>query len=70
VRGETARAGFGGEAVVRSRDDNDEVFGGIGTSRKGCFVGGEHLVKAVTQDAGNDLLLGNFQDVGRLPEVR
>jgi len=59
-----------GHNKVRSRGDNDEVFGGIGTSWKGCFVGGEHLVRAVTQGAGDELLLGNFQDVSRLPEVR
>jgi len=59
-----------GHNTVRSRGDNEEVFGGIGTSWKGCFVGGEHLVRAVTQGAGDELLFGNFQDVRRLPETR
>ncbi len=59
-----------GHNKVRSRGDNDEVFGGIGTSWKGCFVGGEHLIRAVTQGAGDELLFGNFQDVRRLPESR
>lgn len=59
-----------GHNKVRSRGDNHEVFGGIGTSWKGCFVGGEHLVRAVTQGADDELLFGNFQDVSRLPEAR
>jgi acyl-CoA reductase-like NAD-dependent aldehyde dehydrogenase len=29
--------------TVRSRGDREEVFGGIGQSWKGCFVGGRYL---------------------------
>jgi hypothetical protein len=59
-----------GHNKVRSRGDNEEVFGGIGASWKGCFVGGEHLVRAVTHGNGDESLFGNFQDVRRLPETR
>jgi len=59
-----------GHNVVRSRGDNAEVFGGIGSSWKGCFVGGEHLVRAVTQGPGDGAIFGNFKGISRLPEVR
>ena len=32
----------------RSRGDREEVFGGLGASWKGAFVGGDLLVQAVT----------------------
>ena len=32
----------------RSRGDREEVFGGMGASWKGAFVGGDLLVQAVT----------------------
>jgi len=52
----------------RSRGDREEPFGGRGASWKGCFVGGEYLVRAVTQ-GGDDLLYGNFPDYIRLPQI-
>jgi acyl-CoA reductase-like NAD-dependent aldehyde dehydrogenase len=55
---------------VRSRGDRDEVFGGIGQSWKGCYVGGKHLVHAVTQGPQGERLYGNFREYTRLPEVR
>ena len=53
----------------RSRGDREETFGGIGESWKGCFVGGELLVQAVTVGpaGGDEALYGNFVDVSRLP---
>jgi acyl-CoA reductase-like NAD-dependent aldehyde dehydrogenase len=47
---------------VRSRGDRDEVFGGVGESWKGCFVGGDLLVQAVTRgpDGDDERLFGNF----------
>lgn len=56
--------------TVRSRGDNDEVFGGIGQSWKGCFVGGSFLVQAVTHGADGEQLYGNFPDYRLLPEAR
>jgi acyl-CoA reductase-like NAD-dependent aldehyde dehydrogenase len=53
---------------VRSRGDREEVFGGIGQSWKGCFVGGRYLVLAVTNGAPNEKLYGNFPDYTQLPE--
>jgi acyl-CoA reductase-like NAD-dependent aldehyde dehydrogenase len=55
---------------VRSRGDRDEVFGGIGASWKGCFVGGPYLVQAVTVGAPGERLYGNFPDYTLLPETR
>lgn len=55
---------------LRSRGDRDEVFGGIGQSWKGCFVGGSYLVQAVTQGAPGEVLYGNFTDHTSLPSVR
>lgn len=54
--------------TVRSRGDREEVFGGIGQSWKGCFVGGRHLVLAVTQGEAGEKLCGNFPDYTQLPE--
>jgi acyl-CoA reductase-like NAD-dependent aldehyde dehydrogenase len=50
----------------RSRGDRDEVFGGNGASWRGAFVGGELLVRAVT-DGADDQLHGNFPAYTRHP---
>lgn len=55
---------------VRSRGDRDEVFGGMGASWKGCFVGGKYLVQSVTRGAPGERLFGNFPDYTLLPESR
>ncbi|HZH35222.1 MAG TPA: aldehyde dehydrogenase family protein [Pyrinomonadaceae bacterium] len=55
---------------MRSRGDREEVFGGIGESWKGCFVGGELLVHAVTKKENSEQLSGNFDDYILLPEKR
>ncbi|PRX46435.1 acyl-CoA reductase-like NAD-dependent aldehyde dehydrogenase [Prauserella shujinwangii] len=44
----------------RSRGDRDEVFGGAGASWRGAFVGGELLVRAVTDGPPGERLPGNF----------
>ena len=51
---------------LRSRGDRDEVFGGLGESWKGAFVGGALLVEAVTD--GEKAVLGNYEDAMLLPE--
>ncbi|HEY0639546.1 MAG TPA: aldehyde dehydrogenase family protein [Pseudonocardiaceae bacterium] len=51
----------------RSRGDRAEPFGGRGGSWKGAFVGGEHLVHAVTQGPEGELLHGNFPGHNRYP---
>lgn len=56
--------------AVRSRGDRDEVFGGIGQSWKGCFVGGKYLVLAVTEGGAEEKLYGNFPTYARLPEEK
>ncbi|MBA3943910.1 MAG: aldehyde dehydrogenase family protein [Herpetosiphonaceae bacterium] len=56
--------------TVRSRGDNEEVFGGMGQSWKGCFVGGQYLVQAVTQGPPDEHLYGNFPDYRLLPDAR
>jgi acyl-CoA reductase-like NAD-dependent aldehyde dehydrogenase len=53
---------------LRSRGDREEVFGGLGESWKGAFVGGKLLVEAVTLGAPSDLVLGNYEDTLLLPE--
>ena len=54
----------------RSRGDRDEPFGGRGASWKGAFVGGTHLVAAVTQGADSDeRLYGNFPTYSLYPET-
>jgi acyl-CoA reductase-like NAD-dependent aldehyde dehydrogenase len=53
----------------RSRGDRDEPFGGRGGSWKGAFVGGVHLVHAVTQGPEDELLYGNFPNYNRYPDV-
>src|ERR1700691_1068303 len=53
----------------RSRGDRDEVFGGLGASWKGAFVGGDLLVQALTYGPGGpgEELYGNFTSSSRLP---
>ena len=51
----------------RSRGDRQEPFGGRGASWKGCFVGGDLLVQAVTMGDPNERLYGNFPDYNRYP---
>jgi acyl-CoA reductase-like NAD-dependent aldehyde dehydrogenase len=46
---------------IRSRGDREEHFGGIGKSWRGCFVGGEHLIKAVTRGRQDVTPYGNFE---------
>jgi len=57
-----------GISNVLSRGDREEVFGGIGQSWKGCFVGGRYLVLAVTSGPPGEKLFGNFPDYTQLPE--
>lgn len=57
-----------GHNVTRSRGDKEEPFGGKGESWKGCFVGGKHLVRAVTRGDGDDELAGNFPEFFRYPD--
>lgn len=45
---------------LRSRGDRAEVFGGLGESWKGAFVGGALLVEAVTR--GDKPVPGNYAD--------
>jgi acyl-CoA reductase-like NAD-dependent aldehyde dehydrogenase len=54
----------------RSRGDRAEPFGGRGASWKGAFVGGEHLVRAVTtgRDA-DERLYGNFPSYSLYPQT-
>jgi acyl-CoA reductase-like NAD-dependent aldehyde dehydrogenase len=51
----------------RSRGDKAEPFGGRGASWKGAFVGGHHLVNAVTQGPPGEHLYGNFPTYQRYP---
>jgi acyl-CoA reductase-like NAD-dependent aldehyde dehydrogenase len=53
----------------RSRGDRAEPFGGRGGSWKGAFVGGVHLVHAVTQGPEDEQLYGNFPDYNRYPAL-
>lgn len=50
----------------RSRGDREEVFGGLGASWRGAFVGGDLLVDAVTEGARP--IYGNFKGGSRYPE--
>ena len=59
-----------GVNAVRSRGDREEVFGGMGQSWRGCFVGGRYLVDAVTAGEPGERLYGNFADYTLLPERR
>ena len=53
----------------RSRGDRDEVFGGLGHSWKGAFVGGDLLVRSVTYGptGADEQLYGNFPTYSLLP---
>ena len=53
---------------MKSRGDNEETFGGIGESWKGCFVGGKYLILAVTTGDKAEKLVGNFPDYSLMPE--
>jgi acyl-CoA reductase-like NAD-dependent aldehyde dehydrogenase len=53
----------------RSRGDRAEPFGGRGGSWKGAFVGGAHLVQAVTEGPADESLYGNFPSYSRYPAV-
>ncbi|GAA1023093.1 aldehyde dehydrogenase [Acrocarpospora pleiomorpha] len=52
----------------RSRGDREELFGGLGGSWRGAFVGGELLVRAVTQGPEDERLPGNFPDYTTIPD--
>lgn len=67
VRGESHAFKFG-HNLLRSRGDKAEPFGGRGESWKGCFVGGKHLIRAVTRGTGDESLAGNFPGVLRMPD--
>ncbi|MGW2200960.1 aldehyde dehydrogenase family protein [Streptomyces sp. NPDC001774] len=56
-----------GHGTPRSRGDRDELFGGFGASWRGAFVGGELLVKAVTEGPDGERLPGNFPDHHLMP---
>ncbi|MFC3817375.1 aldehyde dehydrogenase family protein [Planomonospora venezuelensis] len=56
-----------GVNAPRSRGDRDELFGGLGASWRGAFVGGELLVRAVTRGPAGERLPGNFPDHTLLP---
>jgi acyl-CoA reductase-like NAD-dependent aldehyde dehydrogenase len=55
---------------TRSRGDREEVFGGLGASWKGAFVGGDLLVDAVTYgpEGADERLNGNFPSYSRYPD--
>lgn len=55
---------------MRSRGDREEVFGGIGESWKGSFVGGRFLIESVTLGPVGERLFGNFPDYSLLPSHR
>ncbi|GGR30490.1 aldehyde dehydrogenase family protein [Streptomyces netropsis] len=58
-----------GRGKPRSRGDRDELFGGFGASWRGAFVGGELLVRAVTDGprAAEERLPGNFPEYHLMP---
>ncbi|WP_405675227.1 aldehyde dehydrogenase family protein [Streptomyces sp. NBC_01511] len=56
-----------GHGKPRSRGDRDELFGGFGSSWRGAFVGGELLVKAVTNGPDGERPPGNFPDYHLMP---
>ncbi|WP_328548565.1 aldehyde dehydrogenase family protein [Streptomyces platensis] len=56
-----------GHGKPRSRGDRDELFGGFGNSWSGAFVGGELLVRAVTEGPESERLPGNFPDYHLMP---
>jgi acyl-CoA reductase-like NAD-dependent aldehyde dehydrogenase len=51
----------------RSRGDREELFGGLGASWRGAFVGGHLLVHAVTQGPEDEQIPGNFPSYTLLP---
>ncbi len=53
----------------RSRGDREEVFGGLGASWKGAFVGGDLLVQAVSYgpEGAEEKLYGNFPGYSLYP---
>ncbi|MBC7591076.1 MAG: aldehyde dehydrogenase family protein [Salinibacterium sp.] len=67
--GDELRAFKVGVNRPRSRGDREEVFGGLGASWTGAFVGGDLLVDAVTEgpQGADELLFGNFPSYSRLP---
>lgn len=56
-----------GHGKPRSRGDRDELFGGFGHSWRGAFVGGELLVRAVTDGPDSGRPPGNFPDYHQMP---
>ncbi|MER5442273.1 aldehyde dehydrogenase family protein [Streptomyces sp. NPDC002790] len=56
-----------GHGKPRSRGDRDELFGGFGASWRGAFVGGELLVRAVTEGPKGERLPGNFPEYQLMP---
>ncbi|MZD04451.1 aldehyde dehydrogenase family protein [Streptomyces sp. SID5785] len=56
-----------GHGKARSRGDRDELFGGFGASWRGAFVGGELLVRAVTEGPAGERLPGNFPEYHLMP---
>lgn len=56
-----------GHGTPRSRGDRDELFGGFGRSWRGAFVGGELLIRAVTDGPAGERLPGNFPDYHLMP---
>ena len=52
---------------LRSRGDRAEVFGGLGESWKGAFVGGQLLVEALTRGPVGQPVLGNYPGAVLLP---
>ncbi|WP_428951220.1 aldehyde dehydrogenase family protein [Streptomyces sp. cg35] len=56
-----------GHGKPRSRGDREELFGGFGASWRGAFVGGELLIRAVTQGPPGERLPGNFPEYHLMP---
>ncbi|MYZ37478.1 MULTISPECIES: aldehyde dehydrogenase family protein [unclassified Streptomyces] len=56
-----------GHGKPRSRGDREELFGGFGHSWRGAFVGGELLVRAVTDGPPGERPPGNFPDYHLMP---
>ena len=67
--GEELRSFKVGVNRPRSRGDREEVFGGMGASWTGAFVGGDLLIDAVTNGpvGVTEELFGNFPGYSRLP---
>lgn len=61
------RAFKSGHNEPRSRGDRAEHFGGLGASWRGAFVGGELLVRAVTQGPAGERPPGNFPEYHLMP---